>query len=147
MLGTPGLSPASSFVAAASPVQPPEPELVPQLPDARTSARKHAQNPASSSGDEADNSFVDGEANESICIAYADPMQNGELDRLKFLFNSDAEGQSEGQKAQQKEAWEVELEKEMEVTLPQLAEVRSASGSGKKAGRGRRGRGRRGARA
>ncbi|TBU46920.1 PITH domain-containing protein [Dichomitus squalens] len=129
MLGTPGQSPASAFAAASSPVQPPEPDLVPQLPDAGTSVRKHASKPASSSSDEVDGSFVGGDANESICIAYADPMQNGELDRLKFLFN-EAEGTG---RPVQKEDWEMELEKEMDVTLPQLAEVRSASGLGKKA--------------
>nr|VWO98496.1 Uncharacterized protein [Ganoderma boninense] len=50
--GTPGQSPASTFAAAASPVVPPEPELVPQLPSAKRAR------PASSSGDEADTSGI-----------------------------------------------------------------------------------------
>ncbi len=35
---------------------------------------------------EEDNSFLQGPQEDSLHVAYADPKQNGELDRLKFLF-------------------------------------------------------------
>ncbi|KAI1784898.1 hypothetical protein LXA43DRAFT_1186179 [Ganoderma leucocontextum] len=111
LLGTPGQSPASVFAAAASPVPPPEPDLLPQLPDTHVSAKKARR--ASSSGDEAEGSFVGAETNESLRVAYADPHQNGELDRLKYLFNPE-----DG--VQRKEGWEMDLDVEKEMTLPQL---------------------------
>ena len=84
-----------------------------------------------------------------VRVTYADPRQNGELERLKFLFQSGAGAEGKGQQAR-KEPWEVEMSMEMdeEVTLPQLPDVLAASGSGRKGsgrgrGRGRRGRGRR----
>ena len=140
LLGTPGQSPASALAAAASPVPLPEPELVPQLADARVSAKKPRR--ASSSGDEAEGggSYVPAETNESLRVAYADPHQNGELDRLKYLFNPE-DGMP------RKEEWEMELDREVEkeMTLPQLTDANAASGrsrKGRTGTRGRRGRGR-----
>ncbi len=145
LLGTPAQSPASVFAAAASPVLPPDPDLVPQLPDARVSAKKPL--PASSSGDEAEGSgsYVAAETNESLRVAYADPHQNGELDRLKYLFNPE-----DG--VQRREGWEMDLDLEKEMTLPQLTDASAASARSRKGrtagrGRGRRGRGKKGARA
>ena len=141
LLGTPGQSPASAFAAAASPIAPPEPELLPQLPSAKR------PRPASSSGDEAESngSYVGAETNESLRVAYADPHQNGELDRLKYLFNPEDGGQ-------RREGWEMELglDMEKEMTLPQLTEAsmtETRSRRGRTAGRGRRGRGKKAARA
>ena len=141
LLGTPGQSPASAFAAAASPIAPPEPELLPQLPSAKR------PRPASSSGDEAESngSYVGAETNESLRVAYADPHQNGELDRLKYLFNPEDGGQ-------RREGWEMELglDVEKEMTLPQLTEASVASTRsrrGRTTGRGRRGRGKKAARA
>ncbi|TFK81684.1 hypothetical protein K466DRAFT_666976 [Polyporus arcularius HHB13444] len=102
--------------------------------------------------DEAENSFLaaEREAEGAVRVAYADPRENGELERLKVLFQSGGKGAEP-----RKEGWEVEMSMEMdaEVTLPQLPDVLAASGSGSRkdsgsrAGRSRRGRGRRGAKA
>lgn len=117
-----------------------EPDLLPHVPSPQPqpgSVKKDTTSPTAQSGAEESeqNSFVAAEGEESLHVAYADPKQDGELDRLKYLFHS---GQ-EGLVLKAKEPWEVALDAEM--TLPQLP---GASASGKKAGGSRGGRGRRG---
>ncbi|KAI0750029.1 hypothetical protein C8Q80DRAFT_1102390 [Daedaleopsis nitida] len=107
-----------------------------------SSSKKVFRQPDTSSGEE-DHSFLAGAHEDSLRVAYADPRQNGELDRLKILLQAD------GRRG--KEPWEMELglDLDKELTLPQLPDVVAASsGSGKRpVARGRRGRGRRAGRA
>ncbi|KAI0788205.1 hypothetical protein C8Q74DRAFT_664413 [Fomes fomentarius] len=100
---------------------------------------------------EEDNSFLQGPQEDSLHVAYADPKQNGELDRLKFLFQVETgEGVGAGKSAGKgkRNAWDMDLDVEKELTLPQLPDaVAVAESSGKKVvARGRRGKGRRGVR-
>ncbi|KAI0353702.1 hypothetical protein OH77DRAFT_1505190 [Trametes cingulata] len=141
---TPRLSPppgARSRGASTTPAPVPAPEshLIPRLdaPDAPAHP--------STSGDEADNSFMAAELPESSHVMYADPKQDGARERLKHLFDSGSKRERE------REPWDIDGAMAMamdveEMTLPQLPDVamaRKAAGSA----RSRRGRGpRKGAR-
>ena len=136
------LSPASAFAAAASPVPTPELDLIPPAPDsARAKSKPHP-----TSADEAETSMSADERPSTLDphLAYADPDQDGELNKLKYLLNRTP---GEGGGAE----WDLDLQLEKELTLPQLPDVlegsaassSSAVGKGKRpVARGRRGRGR-----
>ncbi|KAI8969897.1 hypothetical protein BD414DRAFT_502526 [Trametes punicea] len=97
---------------------------------------------STTSGDEADNSFVAAELAESTHVMYADPKQSGVRERLKHLFETTGNGRERG-------GWSLgagdagaSMDVE-EMTLPQLPDMSSvaAGGSGRRnVGRNRRGR-------
>ena len=137
-------SPTTAFAVAAMPIPAPELDLIP-----------HAL-PTSHSGDEADTSMSADEARPSARdpVAYADPRQHGELNKLKYLLKREgtAGAHAEGDAGAEREL-DLQLGLEKEMTLAQLpdvleteAVVASASKGKRPVPRARKGRGRKAAR-
>ena len=135
-------SPAGSFLALASPVPPPEPDLVPR-------SSKRREQPGSA--DEADTSMSadegSGTGQPHEGPAYADPHQHVALSNLKHLLtgvNGAPQSRAEGSE------WDLDLALEKELTLPQLPDLNAdptSTSSGKRpVTRAKRGRARKGAR-
>ncbi|OSC98510.1 hypothetical protein PYCCODRAFT_1480561 [Trametes coccinea BRFM310] len=125
---SPGLG-ARSRGASTTPAPVPEHDLVP-LPEGK--ARSAA------SGDEADNSFMGAEIEESTHVMYADPKQSGVRERLKNLFDATGSGGDLLDAGGPKDKFNMEIE----MTLPQLPDVAATTSiRGRRQGaRGRRGR-------
>ncbi|KAI9066144.1 hypothetical protein FKP32DRAFT_1664998 [Trametes sanguinea] len=126
---SPGLG-ASSRGASITPAPAPERSLAP-LPEGNV--RRSA-----ASGDEADNSFMAADIEESTHVMYADPKQSGVRERLKNLFDATGSGRDSLEASGRQD----EFSMEAEMTLPQLPDVAAATSTRgrRQGGRGRRGR-------
>ena len=136
------MSNASCTELRRTPGQSPAPAMSPALNVnlGGSSTKKHElYRPDPCDYGEEDNSFLVGMQEDSLHVAYADPRQNGELDKLKILFQ--AEAGADAKKGKGKSPWEMDLDMDKELTLPQAPDG-EVSGSGKRpVARGRRGRG------